>query len=186
MEPENAVAHVTEGACEIWASVQTPDWAVTQVAEYLNIAPENAKVHLIFLSGGFGRNTYLVFLMEAVCLSKQVKAPVKLLWSPENDTLQGPFRPGMLSAMRGGVDKNGNVVAFEHKIVGASIQHQLRLFGAKALTEKDVDEWAMECIKPEGSSYKFASSSYWPKLKFRSCSGVRCIDLPKPSGTSAL
>jgi isoquinoline 1-oxidoreductase subunit beta len=160
MEPENAVAHDTEGACEIWAPVQAPDWADTKVARYLKIAPENVKVHLTFLGGGFGRKTYLVFLMEAVYLSKQVKAPIKLLWSPENDTLQGPFRPGMLSAIRGGMDKNGNVVAFEHKIVGASIQHQLRLFGAKPLTEKDVDEWAMECIKPEDSSYNFASSSY--------------------------
>jgi isoquinoline 1-oxidoreductase subunit beta len=70
MEPENAIAHVTEGACEIWAPVQALDWAVTQVAEYLNIAPEKVKVHLIFLSGGFGRKAYLDFLMEAVCLSK--------------------------------------------------------------------------------------------------------------------
>lgn len=73
MEPENAVAHVTEGACEIWAPIQAPDWAVTQVADYLKIEPENVKMHVTFLGGGFGRKAYMDFLMEAVYLSKQVK-----------------------------------------------------------------------------------------------------------------
>ncbi|MDQ4140964.1 MAG: molybdopterin-dependent oxidoreductase [Bacteroidota bacterium] len=160
MEPENATAYVTEGACEIWAPVQAPDLAAAQVAEYLNISPENVKVHVPFLGGAFGRKAYFDYLLEAVNLSKQVKAPVKLIWTREDDTLQGPFRPGMLSAMRGGISKDGQVVAFEHKVVGSSIVHQTQAFGGKKLKENEADEWAMECINPTDSPYKFGNASY--------------------------
>jgi isoquinoline 1-oxidoreductase beta subunit len=156
MEPENAVAHVKGDTCEIWAPVQAPDWAVDQVAKYLNIKPENVKIHVTFLGGGFGRKAYYDYLLEAVNLSKQIQAPVKLLWTREDDTAQGPFRPGMLSAMRGGLDKEGKVVAFEHKAVGASIQHQV----FKAPMAGKADEWVMECIGPEESPYAFASAKY--------------------------
>ncbi|QMU29545.1 xanthine dehydrogenase family protein molybdopterin-binding subunit [Adhaeribacter radiodurans] len=160
MEPENATAHVTEGACEIWAPVQAPDLAAAQVAEYLNISPENVKVHVPFLGGAFGRKAYFDYLLEAVNLSKQVKAPVKLIWTREDDTIQGPFRPGMLSAMRGGIDKNGQVIAFEHKVVGSSIVHQTQAFGGKKLKENEADEWTMESINPTDSPYKFTNAGY--------------------------
>jgi isoquinoline 1-oxidoreductase subunit beta len=156
MEPENAVASVKEDSCEIWAPVQAPDWLVGQVAAYLKIKPENVKVNVTFLGGAFGRKAYYDYVLEAVYLSKQVKAPVKLIWTREDDTMQGPFRPGMLSVMRGGVDQKGNVVAFEHKAVGASIQHQV----FKADLKGKADEWVMECIGPEWSPYAFANASY--------------------------
>lgn len=156
MEPENAIAHVKGDSCEIWSPVQAPDLAVDQVAKYLNIKPENVKIHVTFLGGGFGRKGYYDYLLEAVNLSRQIQAPVKLLWTREDDTSQGPFRPGMLSAMKGGIDKDGKVIAFEHKAIGASIQHQV----FKAPMAGKADEWVMECIGPEESPYTFTNARY--------------------------
>jgi isoquinoline 1-oxidoreductase beta subunit len=151
MEPENAIAHVKEDSCEVWAPVQAPDWAVNSISAYLKIAPEKVKVNVTFLGGAFGRKAYYDYLLEAVHLSKQIKAPVKVIWSREDDTSQGPFRPALLSAMKGGIDENGNVVAFEHKIVSPSIQQQT----FKSLKEGAADEWAMEAIGEKDSPYAF-------------------------------
>jgi isoquinoline 1-oxidoreductase subunit beta len=158
LEPENAVVHVKGDSCEIWAPVQAPDWAVGQVAGYLNIPPENVKIHVTFLGGAFGRKAYYDYLLEAAYLSKQANAPVKLLWTREDDIMQGPFRPGILSALQGGLDANGKVLAFEHKVVGASIQHQTS--GNQALADGKADDWAMESIKPSESPYAFTHSKF--------------------------
>ncbi|GAB3165991.1 xanthine dehydrogenase family protein molybdopterin-binding subunit [Telluribacter humicola] len=155
MEPEVAVAHVKEdGTCEIWAPVQGPDGAIEQVSQYLGIAPEKMKVNVPFLGGAFGRKAYLDFVLEAVNLSKQAKAPVKVVWTREDDIQQGPYRPGMLSAMRGGVDANGNIVAFEHTLIGESISGQV----FKSFPEGKPDPWAGEGISHEESPYAFPNA----------------------------
>ncbi|GAB3257910.1 xanthine dehydrogenase family protein molybdopterin-binding subunit [Larkinella harenae] len=155
MEPEVAVAHVKDdGSCEIWASVQGPDGAIMDVSRYLKIPAEKVTVNVPFLGGAFGRKAYLDFVLEAVHLSKQAKAPVKLIWTREDDITQGPFRPGMLSAMRGGVDDQGNVVAFEHKFIGESIQRQV----FRASLEGKADDWGKEGIGKEESPYAFPNA----------------------------
>ncbi|GAB2789215.1 xanthine dehydrogenase family protein molybdopterin-binding subunit [Rhabdobacter roseus] len=155
MEPEVAVAHVKDdGTCEIWAPVQGPDGAIEQVAKYLGIAPEKVKVNVPFLGGAFGRKAYLDFVLEAVYLSKQAKVPVKVIWTREDDIQQGPFRPGMLSAMRGGVDAQGTITAFEHTLIGESIMGQV--YGAFPAGKPD--PWAGEGISHEESPYAFANA----------------------------
>ena len=150
MEPQVAVAHVKEdGSCEIWAPVQGPDAAISEVSAYLGIEPERVSVHVPFLGGAFGRKGYLDFVLEAVYLSKQAKAPVKVIWTREDDIQQGPYRPAMLSAMRGGVDANGNIVAFQHTLVGESISGQV----FQAFKEGSPDPWAGEAISHEESPY---------------------------------
>lgn len=156
MEPEVAVAHVKgDGTCEIWAPVQGPDGAIQQVAGYLNIPPEKVKVNVPFLGGAFGRKAYLDFVLEAVSISKQLKVPVKLIWTREDDITQGPYRPGMLSAMRGAVDAQGNLVAFEHKLLGESIQRQV----FRAPLGDKADDWAAEAINQEESPYGFPNAN---------------------------
>ncbi|GAA4451100.1 xanthine dehydrogenase family protein molybdopterin-binding subunit [Nibrella saemangeumensis] len=156
MEPEVAVAHVKDdGTCEIWAPVQGPDAAIQQVAGYLKIPNENVKVNVPFLGGAFGRKAYLDFVLEAVSVSRQVKAPVKLVWTREDDITQGPYRPGMLSAMRGAVDAQGDLVAFEHKLIGESIQRQV----FKSPLGEKADDWAGESINQEESPYAFPNAN---------------------------
>lgn len=155
MEPEVAVAHVKDnGTCEIWAPVQGPDGAIEQVSKYLGIAPEKVKVNVPFLGGAFGRKAYLDFVLEAVYLSKQAKVPVKVIWTREDDIQQGPYRPGMLSAMRGGVDDQGNIVAFEHTLIGESISGQV----FKSFPAGKPDPWAGEGISHEESPYAFPNA----------------------------
>jgi isoquinoline 1-oxidoreductase subunit beta len=155
MEPEVAIAHAKEdGSCEIWAPVQGPDGVIDQVASHLGIAKEKVKVNVPFLGGGFGRKAYTDFVLEAVNISKEIKAPVKLIWTREDDITQGPFRPAMLSAMRGGVDDKGNIVAFEHRIFGESILGQV----FKGLKEGGLDGWAKEGIGKEESPYNIPNA----------------------------
>jgi isoquinoline 1-oxidoreductase beta subunit len=149
IEPENAIAYVQGDKVEIWASNQSPDWLITQTAEYLKIPVENVKVNTYFMGGSFGRKAYFDFVMEAIMLSKKAGVPVKLVWTREDDLTQGPYRPGMLSAMRGGLDANGNLIAFEHKIIGASIQGQTN---GKDLS-KEADDWMGEVMSEEDSPY---------------------------------
>ncbi len=152
MEPEVAVAHVKEdGSCEIWAPVQGPDAAIGEISQYLGIKPEQVTVNVPFLGGAFGRKAYLDFVLEAVYLSKIAKAPVKVIWTREDDIQQGPFRPAMLSAMRGGVDASGNIIAFEHTLLGESISGQV----FQSFEEGKPDDWAGEAIKHEESPYAF-------------------------------
>jgi isoquinoline 1-oxidoreductase subunit beta len=133
--------------CEIWAPVQGADWLLNDLNRALQIPPEKVKIHVTFLGGAFGRKAFYDFIVEAALLSKQMQAPIKLIWTREDDITQGPFRPAMLSRMSGGLDKNGNIVAFEHKIVGGSIQNQ---WGG--LQAGKADEWAMEAVSPEKDS----------------------------------
>lgn len=163
MEPEVAIAHVKpDGSCEIWAPVQGPDGAIEQVSAHLGIKPEQVKVNVPFLGGAFGRKAYLDFVLEAVNLSKAAKAPVKVVWTREDDITQGPFRPGMLSSMKGAVDANGQVTAFAHTLIGESIQGQV--FGS--LKEGTADGWAAEGIGKHESPYAFPNARVgWKHVK---------------------
>lgn len=124
IEPMNATASVTGDQVEIWAPIQSAMWVKGQVAENLGIPEKNVKVNIVFMGGSFGRKGYNDFVLEAVDIARQAGAPVKLIWTREDDMVNGPFRPGMINALKGGLDAQGKVVAWEHKIAGASIGAQ--------------------------------------------------------------
>jgi isoquinoline 1-oxidoreductase beta subunit len=153
MEPVNATVYVQDDSVEVWAPVQGPDALVEELATYLGIKKEKVKINVTFLGGAFGRKAYYDFVLEAAHISKQVNAPVKLIWTREEDMQQGPYRPGMISAMKGGLDEKGNILGFEHKLVGASIMTSVFKFD---MTGKS-DPWAGEGINLEDSPYAFPS-----------------------------
>lgn len=154
MEPENATAWVQGDKVEIWAPVQAPDWAVQQVAQTFGFKPENIKVNVLLLGGGFGRKGYLDYVHEAVYLSKQLNQPVKLTWTREDDLTQGPYRAGMLNVLKGSLDKSGNVSVLEHKIVGSWLGWQIFKAPAHAMT------WWDEGAKQTDSPYKIANRAH--------------------------
>jgi isoquinoline 1-oxidoreductase subunit beta len=153
MEPENATVWVQGDKVEIWAPIQGPDGLIPEVSNYLKIKPENIKINIPFLGGAFGRKAYYDYVLEACHISKQINAPVKLIWTREDDTLQGPFRPGMLSVLEGGLNDKNEVVAHHHKIVGSSIQHQV----FKNPLTNSPDDWAHETANLDDSPYDFAN-----------------------------
>jgi isoquinoline 1-oxidoreductase subunit beta len=151
MEPCNATVFVQGDQVEVWAPIQGPDGLVNDLATYLGVKRQNIKINVTFMGGAFGRKAVFDFVMQAANLSKQVNAPVKVIWTREDDIQQGPYRPGMISAMQGGLDKDGNVLAFEHRLNGASIMASV----FKADMRNNPDPWAGEGINLEDSPYAF-------------------------------
>jgi isoquinoline 1-oxidoreductase beta subunit len=153
LEPENATVWVQGDKVEVWAPIQGPDGLIQQLSAYLKIKPENVKVNVPFMGGAFGRKAYFDYVMEAAHISKQLNAPIKVIWTREDDMTQGPFRPGMLDRLEGAIDEKGALVAHHHQIVGSSIQHQV--FGVP-LKDK-ADDWAHETANFEDSPYDIAN-----------------------------
>jgi isoquinoline 1-oxidoreductase beta subunit len=152
IEPVNATVHVKiDGTVEVWAPIQGPDGALEQVADYLKIDQSKVQINPTLLGGSFGRKAYMDFLMEACAISKEVKAPVKLIWPREDDMAQGPYRPAMLSAMKGVVGGKTGVAGFHHHAIGESIAGQV--FGWQPPYE--ADGWLAGELSEENHKYDF-------------------------------
>ena len=122
MEPMNCVVQWTgSDTVEVWASAQGPDLVKGELSRTLSIPRDNIKVHILFNGGGFGRRLYPDFATEAANISKEMGKPVKLIWTREDDTQLGPFRPLTFSALKAGLSKDGKPVAFQHKVISPSI-----------------------------------------------------------------
>ena len=120
MEPLNSVAAVSPSgdACEIWCGTQSQTMAVAAAAKALDIPVERVKLNLMLLGGGFGRRGHRdeEFIVDSVLLSKEAKRPVKVLWTREDDVRNGRFRPLSVHFLRAGVDADGRIVAWRHRV----------------------------------------------------------------------
>ncbi len=112
MEPMNFFANVTENSAELIGPTQTPEALETSVSKLLNMPIENITVNMTRMGGGFGRRLYVHFGVEAAAISKKIGAPVKLIYTREDDMTQGTYRPTYLSKYKAGLDENNNVIAF--------------------------------------------------------------------------
>ena len=125
MEPMNCVVRLDASGCEIWngEQFQTSDQAM--VAQLLGLKPEQVKLNMLFAGGSFGRraNPLSDYVLEAVAIAKAsgAKAPVKMVWSREDDMRAGFYRPMYFHALKAGLDASGNLVGWQHRIVGQSI-----------------------------------------------------------------
>lgn len=115
MEPMNFFANVTEDSAELIGPTQTPNAIKSNVSKLLNIPAENITVDMTRMGGGFGRRLYVHFGMEAAAISKKIGAPVKLIYTREDDMTQGTYRPPYLSIYKAGLDENNNLIAFSAK-----------------------------------------------------------------------
>ena len=118
MEPMNFFAHVREDGVELVGPTQTPERARTATAELLGIPPENISLELTRLGGGFGRRLRADFVVEAVELSKMMKAPVKVTWTREDDISGGAYRPAVRYRFEAALDKEGNMTGYKLRGVG--------------------------------------------------------------------
>jgi isoquinoline 1-oxidoreductase beta subunit len=123
MEPLNCIAEVHRGRCEIWTGTQFQSIDARAAARAASVAIENVRIHTTFLGGGFGRraNPQSDFIVEAVQLAKVTGKPVQVVWTREDDTRGGWYRPFWLHRLRGGIDRAGVPVAWQQTIVGQSI-----------------------------------------------------------------
>jgi isoquinoline 1-oxidoreductase subunit beta len=123
MEPLNCIAHVTADSCEIWGPIQGPDWIQSNLSKHLNFPMEKVSVNMTFLGGGFGRKAFTDYPYEAAMISKEIKAPVQVIWTREDDMTAGPFRPGMVYQCKGSV-ADGRMTSFETKMAGQNMGTQ--------------------------------------------------------------
>src|SRR5678815_4979366 len=125
---------------EIWASTQVPGGIVDEFTKAYDVTPENIKVNTMFNGGGFGRRLYNDVIHEAVQLTKKVGKPVKVIWSREDDTQQGPFRPMTYSAMKAGLSADGKAIAFQHKVIAPSLDASDKADYDKTKVDKTMTE----------------------------------------------
>ncbi|QQN62305.1 xanthine dehydrogenase family protein molybdopterin-binding subunit [Bradyrhizobium diazoefficiens] len=136
MEPLNAVAAVSADgkSVEIWCGTQSQTMAVTTAATALGIEKENVKFNETLLGGGFGRRgpRDQDFLLGALFLSKQVKRPVKVLWTREDDIRNGRFRPMSAHHIEAGFDASSKLMSWHHRVATDNVgvfQDPVRYFG---------------------------------------------------------
>jgi len=121
MEPMSAVVHVRENDAEVWAGTQGPGAAGGLVARHAGLDPAQVTVHQTYLGGAFGRRGTLTHVAEATQISKATGTPVKLLWTREDDLRGGLYRPASLMRIRAGLDKSGQISAWDAERAGANI-----------------------------------------------------------------
>jgi len=121
MEPMNCTAHVRANGCDVWAPTQNQTRAQEVAAELTGLSKDRVRVHTTFLGGGFGRRLEPDFVAEAVRVSQAVGAPVKVIWSREDDVQHGFYRPATYNKFTAGLDAAGAPVAWSHRIVAPPI-----------------------------------------------------------------
>ncbi|MBE0628524.1 MAG: xanthine dehydrogenase family protein molybdopterin-binding subunit, partial [Burkholderia vietnamiensis] len=121
MEPVNCTVHVRGDGCDVWVGTQVPTRVRDTVHGLTGLAPERIVVHNHLLGGGFGRRLETDMVAQAVKIAKQVNAPVKVVWTREEDIQHDMYRPYYYDKISAGLDANGKPVAWQHRIVGSSI-----------------------------------------------------------------
>ncbi len=117
LEPQNCTAHYQDGKMEIWSTSQFPAPGRTAVARLLGIPEGGITIHMVRGGGGFGRRAYNDSMCEAAWISKTIGAPVKLLWSREDDLKHDYYRCGGFQYLKAAVDRTGKIVAWKDHFV---------------------------------------------------------------------
>ncbi len=144
MEPLNCVVDLRAASCEIWTGTQMQTVDRAAAAKAAGLEPDQVQIHTTLLGGGFGRRANPVsdFVVEAVEVAKAVRQPVKVVWTREDDTRGGFYRPMWYDRIEAGLDSSGAPVAWHHRLVGQSI-----LTGTpfeKFLVKEGIDETSVE------------------------------------------
>ena len=122
METPAAIADVkADGSCEIWACVQSPAAARTNVAKRLGLGEDKVRVNVTLLGGGFGRKSKPDYVVEAALCSKAVGKPVKLLWTRDDDIHHGFYHTVSAEHLEAGLDDKGMPVAWLHRSAAPTI-----------------------------------------------------------------
>jgi isoquinoline 1-oxidoreductase beta subunit len=123
MEPLNVVVDLKPDHCTIWTGTQMQTMDRAMAAMTAGLKPEQVEIHTTYLGGGFGRraNPRSDFVIEAVQVAKVIGKPVKIVWTREDDTRGGNYRPMWADHIEAAIGKDGKPLAWQHTLVGQSI-----------------------------------------------------------------
>lgn len=150
LEPMNFFAHVREDGAELMGPVQTPEFMRTLVASACNLPEDSISIGLTRMGGGFGRRLYGHFGVEAALISQRLKAPVKLLYTREDDMTQGTYRPAYKVRFRAALDAEGNLTAMHVRGVGVG-NNAAPLSGGSHFPASGVDNYLAEALVVDSS-----------------------------------
>ena len=115
MEPVNCFAHVTADQAEIYGPIQAPEFIRNTLSARLKLPKEKIHIRLARMGGGFGQRAYGHHMVEAAVISQKVNAPVKMMYTREDDMTYGIYRPTYTATYRAALDKDNNLIAFHVK-----------------------------------------------------------------------
>jgi isoquinoline 1-oxidoreductase subunit beta len=124
MEPGNCTAHYQGTKCELWAPTQVPQDCRDSVATAIALDPDQVKVNVTLMGGGFGRRLEHDYAVEAALVSKVIHAPVKVIWTREDDMRFSTYRPASLHQLSATLDGSGMPIGLTHRIIAPSISGQ--------------------------------------------------------------
>jgi isoquinoline 1-oxidoreductase beta subunit len=121
LEPLNCTIELREEGCEVWVGTQAPNQVQTEVARLLGFTPEQVTVNVLLMGGAFGRRLAHDYALDAAEVARAartagVRAPIKLMWSREDDMQHAIYHPAQVDRLTGGLDAAGKVVAIRHRV----------------------------------------------------------------------
>jgi isoquinoline 1-oxidoreductase beta subunit len=122
MEPMNTTVHVREDGIEVWSPTQIGELVQEEITILSGLSPRQVSVHMTLCGGSFGRRYQWDYAAEAWQVAKEMKKPVQLLWTREDDMQRDFYRPYSYHRMSGGLDAQNNIVAWSHRIVSTPIR----------------------------------------------------------------
>ncbi len=120
-EPMSCVVDLRKDNCSVWIPTQAQTTVLRAVKSLTKFSDENINIYTTYLGGGFGRKSAKDYVIDAIEIAKKVKKPVKLIYSRDEDLRSAYFRPIHVCEIEGGIDKEGNITVWKHKIVAPSL-----------------------------------------------------------------
>jgi isoquinoline 1-oxidoreductase beta subunit len=144
MEPMNCTVDLRADGCDLYVGTQVPTFAQGAAAELTGLPPEKVHVHNHYLGGGFGRRLEVDFISQAVAFAKQVKQPVKFVWTREEDVQHDMYRPYYYDRLAATLDDKGKPLSWSHRVTGSSIMARFAPSAVKDGVDPDAVEGARD------------------------------------------
>jgi isoquinoline 1-oxidoreductase beta subunit len=173
MEPFSCIADITADKAPIIVGHQSPEGVAKMVADFAGLDPLQVDVQAHRMGGGFGRKWTHDFVTEAAILSKQLKAPVKVTWTREDEAEQDYFGPMQVTKIKAGIDANKGILAWHYRHASKRGSGYDRCFPANLIDNYRVETFNEDCGTPVGAwrgpghlQYTFASESMMDELAY--------------------